>query len=83
MADIIDFNKRKNNHSNMVSDEMFSMSVYMDQDGMYEVYMEVNDAYDEEQIGDALTNAMMKYLIDHDQVEEVDLKDWNAEDDAN
>ena len=68
MADIIDFNKAKEERVVPTGDEVLSMQVYLTEDGQYELFMEIGD-YDNDRIFDALSACAAKFAIDHELVE--------------
>ena len=69
MSNIIDFTKKTEENKHSISDEMLSLSIYMDNDGAYEVYMEVSDMYTDMEIFEAIMAAGSKFAIDHDLVD--------------
>ena len=54
MADIIDFNKAKEDRIVPTGNEVLSMQVYLTDDGQYELFMEIGD-YDNDRIFGALS----------------------------
>ena len=68
MADIIDFNKAKEERVVPTGNEVLSMQVYLTEDGQYELFMEIGD-YDNERIFDALSSCAAKFAVDHELVE--------------
>ena len=60
MADIIDFNKAKEERVVPTGNEVLSMQVYLTEDGQHELFMEIGD-YDNERIFDALSSQQPKH----------------------
>ena len=59
---IIPFKKKEQPET--PSTHMFTLDVYMNQDEEYEVHMEINDAFDDEEIGNAMMGSTMKYMTE-------------------
>lgn len=71
MDNIIEFGKKPKAKNN--SDHMFTLDLYMNTDGEYEVYMEVDDIFDSSEVFEAMIAAAMKYAVDHD-IPEADIE---------
>ena len=70
---VVEFNKfakeaKENNKP--LSSKLFTLDMYITEDNEYEVYLEMDDDYDNELIFEAMVSASMKFAVDHDLVQE-------------
>ena len=66
---VIPFGKPKKSTPMDATIHIFSMHMYENMDGEYEVTMEIAEAYDDGQVLDAMAAALHKFAVDTDQVE--------------
>ena len=67
MTNILEFKKKVVEPT--ASFELFNMSVYQDAEGMYEVYMEIDESTDNWEVYIAMENAVAKFALDHGYLE--------------
>ena len=65
MGDIVDLNNRRDKPQTIPSSHMFTLDMYMNAAGEFEVHMTVNDAYSDEELFEAQIAAAMKFATDH------------------
>ncbi len=81
IVNLKDFRKKIAEHKHSISDEMFNLTMHMDNNGEFEVYMEVNDMYTDMEIFEAMMAAGSKFAMDHNLVEmELELEQEPAND---
>ena len=81
MSDVINFTLEKEKRKPVNTHHMLTLDLYMTADEKYEVMMETNGDFDDDEIGSALMATAMKFVIDHELVEEIEVE--SEEDDSN
>ena len=64
MSNVIEFGKPLTG-SQRPAEHMFSVFVYQDSQGMYEVSLEISENISDEQVFEAMMAATMKFATDH------------------
>lgn len=67
MGDVVDFKKKK--PAPYMTDHMFTLNVYMNTNGEYEVDMQMEDAYADADVLEAMVAVMMKFAMDQELVD--------------
>ena len=81
MGDIVDLNNRRDKPKTIPSSHMFTLDMYMNAAGEFEVYMEVDDNQSEEAIFEAMIAAAMKYAVENNlQEDDTEIEDTPAND---
>lgn len=56
---VIDFESKR---PHKFATHMFNLQMYEDEDGKYEVELEINEIFDDEEIGEAMMAAAVKFM---------------------
>ena len=76
MSNVVEFKKKTVEPKG--SAELFDMQVYMDADGYYEVFMQIDESTDNWEVYMAMEAACAKFASDHGYMVPVEIEDEDA-----